>query len=298
MGPAFHLGPPFYSAGFAYDTNRGVAVWYGGNGVGGRSRSTLEWDGNTWTNVVDVSPPGYRSNLAMAYDPVTKRCVMFGGQLPGNVYAADTWVYDGVWTQITATGPSARRHHTLTYDPVNGGILLHGGENAGGVLGDTWLFRNDTWVLVDSGGVIPNQRDHAAFFDSATGLLHLVGGYDGTDYLSDDFSYEVPTLTATGVAEPVPAAFRPLMLEVYPNPFNPMTSIDFAMSEAGYVSLTVYNIAGRVIVELVDGVLPPGTHSTVWRGVDRSGRRVSSGTYLLRLETPQGVKTGKVVLAK
>jgi hypothetical protein len=287
-------GPALYNAGFAYDENRGVGVWYGGTSSSGRSRSTFEWDGTNWTLIPSNSPPDYRSNHAMAYDPVEQRCVMFGGQLVGNVYSAETWVYGGTWSQIVTSGPAARRHHTMTFDPVNGGILLHGGENAGGVLGDTWLFRDDTWTLVDPGGVMPDRRNHAAFFDAATGRLHLVAGHDGVEYLSDVSRYEVPNLALTSVTDPAPVKIE-LPLRSFPNPFTRSTVVRLEKSMPGPGSLKVFDVRGRLVKSIP---VARGEQGIVWHGDLESGGRAAAGIYYFVLEEPHSVQRGKVLLLR
>ncbi len=69
-----------------------------------------------------------------------------------------------------------------------------------------------------------------------------------------------------------------------PNPFRSSTALRFAIPDAGSVRLTVFNVAGRRVAELVNGTLPAGTHTVRWNGRDDSGRSVASGVYLYRLE--------------
>lgn len=75
----------------------------------------------------------------------------------------------------------------------------------------------------------------------------------------------------------------------YPNPFNPSTTIEFTLSEASRVTLTVYDMLGREVTTLADGLLPAGSHEVTWDGTNQAGVSAPSGTYLYRLET--GEKT-------
>ncbi len=84
----------------------------------------------------------------------------------------------------------------------------------------------------------------------------------------------------------------------YPNPFNPETAIRFSTKESGPVRLNIYNIKGQLIKSLVDSNLPSGSHTVIWNGKDESGRSVSSGVYLYRMETPSYTKTMKMMLMK
>jgi hypothetical protein len=80
-----------------------------------------------------------------------------------------------------------------------------------------------------------------------------------------------------------------------PNPFGDATSVRFALPQAGPVSLTVYDVAGRRVASLVDRRLEAGTHSVMWDGRDASGSRVASGVYLLRLHAAGEAVSREVV---
>ena len=89
----------------------------------------------------------------------------------------------------------------------------------------------------------------------------------------------------------LPGAFE--LFESYPNPFNPTTTIGFALPEQAPVQLTIYDMMGREVANLVQAVLSAGTHEVVF---DAEG--LPSGTYLYRLDTPQGSFTQKMLLLK
>ncbi|MCE5251256.1 T9SS type A sorting domain-containing protein [bacterium] len=100
----------------------------------------------------------------------------------------------------------------------------------------------------------------------------------------------------TSVEETQPEEFS--ITGNYPNPFNPATTIDFTLPEAGYADLAVYNVAGQKICELVSGILPAGRHSVVWDGRDQNGKSVSSGVYITRLMMRDKVTTRSMMLLK
>ena len=72
----------------------------------------------------------------------------------------------------------------------------------------------------------------------------------------------------------------------YPNPFNPETTISFSIPNVSEISLTIYDINGRVVDVLAQGVYTPGVHSFIWDGMTLSGEIVPSGVYLYKLITP------------
>ena len=79
----------------------------------------------------------------------------------------------------------------------------------------------------------------------------------------------------------------------FPNPFNPVTSIDFNVPTAGFVSLSVYDTGGRLLKELVNGHRSAGRHKAEF-----NGGGLSSGVYYYRLETVAGGMVGKMVMVK
>jgi uncharacterized protein len=102
-------------------------------------------------------------------------------------------------------------------------------------------------------------------------------------------------------ATSVPPAGLPEQVALYPNypnPFNPSTTIRFALPQASNVRLVVYDVTGRAIRTLLDQHYPPGEHSAVWDGRDAADRMVSSGVYLYRVETGGVTETRRMTLIK
>ncbi|MFQ5649312.1 MAG: FlgD immunoglobulin-like domain containing protein [bacterium] len=84
----------------------------------------------------------------------------------------------------------------------------------------------------------------------------------------------------------------------YPNPFNPSTTIRFALPEASKVKLVIYNIRGQLVRTLVSQPVAAGRHKVIWDGRDKSGLQVASGVYLYRLQAQEFVATRKLLLTK
>lgn len=83
-----------------------------------------------------------------------------------------------------------------------------------------------------------------------------------------------------------------------PNPFNPLTTIRFALPKAGDVTLAVYNVNGQRVRTLVSGHQSAGLKSVLWDGRNDLGESVTSGVYLYRLEADEFGATRKMVLLK
>ncbi|MDP8268912.1 MAG: T9SS type A sorting domain-containing protein [Candidatus Tenebribacter davisii] len=72
-------------------------------------------------------------------------------------------------------------------------------------------------------------------------------------------------------------------LRNHPNPFNPNTTIKFSILSESIVNITVFNIKGQKIKSLLNDQISAGEHSIVWNGEDDSGKKISSGVYLYKL---------------
>lgn len=84
----------------------------------------------------------------------------------------------------------------------------------------------------------------------------------------------------------------------YPNPFNPSTSIAFGLPETAGVNLIVYDLLGRKVATIAEGVRPAGWHTAQWDGRDDAGKPVASGIYLYRLQSGQFMQTRKMLLVR
>jgi len=103
-----------------------------------------------------------------------------------------------------------------------------------------------------------------------------------------------PALLVAAPARPV----RFSLTQNHPNPFNPQTTATFSLSRPGKVSLKIYDLRGKVVANLVEGRLDAGEHTVTWDGRDTRRVAVSSGVYLMRLETRDGIRNRKIVLAR
>tara|TARA_B100001179_G_scaffold231397_1_gene221179 strand:- start:20 stop:1807 length:1788 start_codon:yes stop_codon:yes gene_type:complete len=85
----------------------------------------------------------------------------------------------------------------------------------------------------------------------------------------------------------------------YPNPFNPTTSIEYTLPIANQISITIYNIMGQEVANILPlQDKPAGTHRVTWNGLDRQGNKVASGTYFYTMRYGNFVKTKQMTLMK
>jgi hypothetical protein len=106
----------------------------------------------------------------------------------------------------------------------------------------------------------------------------------------------ITLLAPTAVEEEHPRELA--LFQNYPNPFNPTTTIVFALPEKQSVDLTIYNVEGKRVATLVEGVLGEGYRRVVWNGRNDRGNPVASGVYFYRLTTGTKTLTRKMVLVR
>lgn len=109
--------------------------------------------------------------------------------------------------------------------------------------------------------------------------------------------FSIDTVTAVGENAGCPPQATTLEA-IYPNPFNPRTTIEFTLAEAGAVELAVYDLRGRLVKVLDRQPRAIGRFQATWDGCDQEGRVMPAGTYICRLATSGGVQAQKLTLAK
>jgi flagellar hook assembly protein FlgD len=77
-----------------------------------------------------------------------------------------------------------------------------------------------------------------------------------------------------------------LELSNYPNPFNPSTTFAYNLPKAGRVEISLYNIKGQKVRNLLSADQDSGLHSVVWDGKDNNGSLCASGFYFCRIQSP------------
>jgi len=156
-------------------------------------------------------------------------------------------------------------------------------SGAGGLFSFTNAVYNGTYTLK----VSRTGNDNVYTYGTAV----TVDGADNTG-----LNITVPTYVSGGDVVEVPSAT--VLGANYPNPFNPTTTIAFDVARAGAVSISVYNIKGQLVRNLVNGDFTAGKHNVVWNGEDATGRSVGSGIYFYRMVAPGYTNVRKMVMMK
>jgi photosystem II stability/assembly factor-like uncharacterized protein len=152
---------------------------------------------------------------------------------------------------------------TETIGWIGGEPVLYGTTDGG----DTW--QQETWGMyvnrfrfIDSLGYAAGKRIYKYVASEAT---FVEAGADPADLASA-------------------SVLNGIVSRSTPNPFRSATTIEYALSKPGFVSLVVYDVLGRRVATLVEERRAAGTYRAVWNGQDASGRDAASGTYVYRLE--------------
>jgi hypothetical protein len=124
---------------------------------------------------------------------------------------------------------------------------------------------------------------------------HYVLG-EGSWGENDGFTIvKVVRLGERTAAEPRPIPDELIVTANDPNPFRSTTTIRFGVPVEMQIKIAVYDLMGREIVVLHDGITPPGYHGVEWDGRDPTGNPVSNGMYFYQLRTPERTITRKMV---
>mgnify|MGYP001971826787 FL=1 len=94
----------------------------------------------------------------------------------------------------------------------------------------------------------------------------------------------------------IPENFR--LFQNYPNPFNPITTLRYDLPENAMVTITIYNMMGRVVCDLVSRQQTAGYRSIQWNATNDAGSPVSAGLYLYMIKAGEFTQTRKMVLLK
>jgi hypothetical protein len=181
---------------------------------------------------------------------------------------------------------------------TDGGYVLCGWTKSYGKGdADVWVIRTDA-----SGQVIWDETYGGAGDDRGLGIQEVSAGkfiITGYSWVSDESGYDLLVLqvdeegTGTPVCDPSIQPDTYQLHPPYPNPFNDQTRITFELPRTSAVSLVVYDIGGRQVAELANGLYAAGVYSIPYQP-----KNLSSGIYLLRLQTGERAITQRFVLLR
>jgi len=200
----------------------------------------------------------------------------------------------------------------ISFTEVTGGSTVSADlvvRNLGNIPMNGMISVPTPFVLSLNGATLPS--DYSYTLEAATNAVFSVSytaptpavNFDGVIIVSSNDANNpavmIPLTVSASTSNEDPVVPTVTKLEGnYPNPFNPETAIRFSTREAGPVRISIYNLKGQIVKTLVNTDMAAGSHRVIWNGKDESGRSVSSGIYMYRMETPGYSKTLKMMLMK
>lgn len=89
-----------------------------------------------------------------------------------------------------------------------------------------------------------------------------------------------------------------MLTQNYPNPFNPFTNFRYSIPQAENVKVSIYNINGEIVAEVVNEFQSAGTYEVSWNGKNSLGQQLASGTYIYKVQAGDYVSSKKMILLK
>jgi hypothetical protein len=172
--------------------------------------------------------------------------------------------------------------------------VIGGFSESQNALNSVERFRPGPNIIVDQSRLnyARNELMAVVFNDE----IYVFGG-------KNEFDINVPqiekmNLISVSTTEKPQIPEKIVLYDNYPNPFNPITTIRFDLNRPDYLTLSIYDITGKLICTLFDGFVPAGDHRFLWNGTDSNHRVVTSGMYLYRLSSSSQSIVKKMLLVK
>ncbi len=262
-------------------------VWAGGE-TGFYSPFLVRSDdqGDSWQ---EFYPPvnGDNACYSIAIDPQHPDTVYAGlrGKVIKTTDGGQNW-------SATALQNVSVNFYGLAVNPMNPQHLLAGGSTPQNEFALYYTpDGGNSWIQILPTGTITGISAMVADTAGGEWMVYLGTFGDGV------YRFRVPL---SGLNEDYHSAVvRQIRLYPnYPNPFNPGTTIRFYLPRTSRVRLEIFDILGRKIRTLVEGVRPAGEHRVTWDGRDGSARQVSGGVYFYRLESEGYLMQRKMLLIR
>ena len=94
----------------------------------------------------------------------------------------------------------------------------------------------------------------------------------------------------------IPSSY--VLFQNFPNPFNPFTTLQYKLPQDSFVDVTIYDMLGNVVSNLVNANESLGYKSVQWSATNNQGEPVSAGVYLYKIQAGDFVDTKKMILLK
>ena len=265
----------------------GNVMWDGG----GETVCVL---GTAWSDF-EVIPDGSGGAIVTWVKEYNDDYSIYAQRIDGN--GDVIWGADGIVVSDMTGTPGGPK---IVSDGVGGAIIMWMNRNI--IPWEVYAQRFDENgnALWRAGGIIVcEEADYSSFpemtSDGAAGTIVTWGDDRGVD--SDIYAQKIDADGYIVVDSDIPAASCRLFGN-YPNPFNPVTTVQFYLSERSYVKIDIYDVTGAHVKRLASGFYEEGLHLVPWNGSTDDGRALSSGIYFCRLSVGAEVVWQKMVLVR
>jgi eukaryotic-like serine/threonine-protein kinase len=201
-----------------------------------------------------------------AFDAATGK-IVWNSAVPGDTWSSPFFKSGTLYIGLATYG---------NFSTKNSGALLAIDASTGKI---EWRLNSGTTTFI--GGVVssPTVDDHMIYYGSLDSMVYAV-----------DTAFTNISSGVQGVQN-APKTFQ--LNDNYPNPFNPVTTIEYQVSTSSHMTLRIFNILGKEVQTLVDGIQKPGSYR-----VTLDGSHLSSGVYFDRLSAGNYSETKTLLLIK
>lgn len=196
--------------------------------------------------------------------------------------------------------PARTNHRPMSVSPEGNLFILSDGFHLVNKIGRTGDISWQTRIS-NRADIAANIDDYAALADADGGCTVVweeVGQFVGLRAQRVDRYGNLGGTTPVEENPRPPLPLNFILERPRPNPFNDTVKIAFSIPETSTISLKVYDILGKEVITLKQDYLSGGHHAVLWDGTDQSGRKLSSGIYLLVLRSGQVSVNQKLLLLK
>ncbi len=151
-----------------------------------------------------------------------------------------------------------------------------------------WVFMKDTTQAKAAFVELQKKYPNSQFVTHAKIEL---GIDEGNVFKNEEISLASQTQTEIG-----PVEFE--LFPNYPNPFNPMTTIQYTLRHASHVTLQIFNLRGELVRTLVDVTQQAQLYQVIWNGKNDQGQAVAAGTYVCRFKADSFMQVRRLILLK
>jgi hypothetical protein len=256
-----------------------------------------EYANNNWTDntVISINASGGGSDIDidLQNNPhIAYRQSTIGGGTPFNDSTMYTYFDGNNWSspELVVNDPYEQQ---IAIDPFNRVHIVEREKLETGTKLVHYQKINNMW----QGYIIDEAVNAVGMPDliKTNGYLYLVYTFSAQANDGDVLFTKYDIITGMD-REPLNELIKKIV--IYPNPFNTYTTIEFETSKQQQTDISIYDLSGKHIKTIDEKKFSPGIYTYKWNGTDKNGKEVTSGTYLIRLQTGRHVITEPVEKVK